>query len=233
MPAGVTGLVIGRSQDNSFWVVRVNPEIVSVGFGWVEISSTSSLNIENIPVVLAPPIPQPVQTTCSLDPNSPYGIATTAVNLREGPSTAFPVVGGAQQGQCGQIVGRNNDTSWWAVSTSSGTVWVSAPFVNAFNTSGVPVIASPPLPPDLPTPPPPAVPSSEYVITTEPLNVRTGPGNSFPSLGKVPAGTVFQVLGTQNGWLNVAVPGSPNNQGWISGNFAMPYLGPVAVPFTQ
>lgn len=233
VPAGVTGLVIGRSQDNSFWVVRVNPEIVTVGFGWVEIASTSSKNIENIPVVQAPPIPQPVQTTCSLDPNSPYGIATTAVNLREGPSTAFPVVGGAQQGQCGQIVGRNDDTSWWAVSTSQGVVWVSAPFVNAFNTAGVPVMASPPLPPDLPTPAPPAVPSSEYVITTEPLNVRTGPGNSFPSLGKVPAGTVFQVLGTATGWLNVAVPGSPNNQGWISGNFAMPYLGPVAVPFTQ
>jgi uncharacterized protein YraI len=229
----VTGLVIGRSQDNSFWVVRVNPEIVSVGFGWVEASSTSAQNIENIPVVFAPPVPHPFQTNCSKDPNTPYGVATTAVNLREGPSTEYPVMGGAQQGQCGQIVGRNDDTSWWAVSTSQGVLWVSAAYVNAFNTAGVPVMAAPPLPPTLPTPPPPTEPSSDYVIVTEPVNVRMGPGNEFPSLGKVPAGTVFQVLGSANGWLNVALPGQTNNQGWISGNYAMPYLGPVAVPYTQ
>lgn len=231
IPSGVTGLVIGRSQDNSYWVVRINPALVSVGFGWVAASSTSSANIENVPVVLAPPVPQPVQTTCTVDPNVPYGIATTSVNLREGPSTEYPVVGGAQPGQCGQIVGRNDNTSWWAVSTTQGVVWVSAAYVNAFNTANVPVLAAPPLPPDLPTPPPPDQPSSDYVITTEPVNVRTGPGNQFPSLGKVPAGTVFQVLGSANGWLNVSLPGSPNNQGWISGSYAMPYLGPVATPY--
>ncbi len=120
-----------------------------------------------------------------------------------------------------------------SIDHSQGVVWVSAAYVNAFNTSGVPVMAAPPLPPTLPTPPPPTEPSSDYVITTEPVNVRTGPGNEFPSLGKVPAGTVFQVLGSANGWLNVSLPGSPNNQGWISANYAMPYLGPVAVPFTQ
>lgn len=231
VPAGVTGRVIGRSQDNSYWVVRVNPEIVTVGFGWISASSTSTANIENIPVVQAPPAPQPVQTTCTIDQSTAYAVANTSVNLREGPSTAYPVVGGAQPGQCGQIVGRNNDSSWWAISTTQGVVWVSAPYVNAYNTANVPVLAAPPLPPDLPVPPPPDQPSSGYVITTEPVNVRTGPGNQFPSLGKVPAGTVFQVLGSAGGWLNVSLPGSPNNQGWISASYAMPYLGPVATPF--
>lgn len=231
VPAGVTGRVIGRSQDNSYWVVRINPQVVPVGFGWIAASSASTANIENIPVVLAPPLPQPVQTTCTIDQSTPYAVANASVNLREGPSTAYPVVGGAQPGQCGQIVGRNEGTTWWAISTTQGVVWVSATYVTAYNTANVPVIAAPPLPPDLPTPPPPDQPSSDYVITTEPLNVRTGPSNQFPSLGKVPAGTVFQVLGSAGGWLNVSLPGSPNNQGWISASYTMPYLGPVATPF--
>lgn len=230
-PAGVTGLVIGRSQDNSYWVVRINPTVVSVGFGWVEASSTTSQNIDDILVILAPPLPQPVQTNCSVDPNVPYGVATTAVNVREGPSTEYPVVATAQQGQCGQIVGRNEDSSWWAVSTSVGVVWVSAAYVNAFNVANVPVLPAPPLPEPLPTPQPPDLPSSDYVMTTEPVNVRTGPSNEFPSLGKVPAGTVFQVLGSASGWLNVALPGHPNNQGWISENYVIPYMGPMVFPY--
>lgn len=231
VPAGVTGLVIGRSQDSRYWVVRIDPQTVSLGFGWVPASRTIARNIENIPVALPPPAPEPVQTTCNIAPNLPYGVATTAVNLREGPSTQFPVVGGAQQGQCGQIVGRNQETTWWAVSTSQDVVWVSAAFVNAFNTANVSVIPSPPLPPSLPTPAPPAQPSGNYVITTDPLNVRTGPSSQYPSLGMVPTGTVFRVLGSANGWLNVELPMNTNKQGWISGRYALPYLGPVARPF--
>ena len=213
-------------------MVRVEPAVVPVGFAWVEAKSTSALNVENVPVVQAPPAPQPVQTNCSIDPNSAYGIATTAVNLREGPSTDYPVLGVAQQGQCGQLIGKNEDGSWWAVSTLSlGNVWVSAAYVTSYNTADVPVMEAPPPPEPLPTPPPPAQPSINYVVTIEPLNVRVGPGNEYPSLGKVPAGTVFQVLGSANGWLNVALPSVPAAQGWISGNYVVPYTGPVAVPY--
>ena len=48
------------------------------------------------------------------------------------------------------------------------------------------------------------------MITVEPLNVRAGPGNEYPSYGKIPAGVPLQVTSDTNGWLLVymtALPG--------------------------
>lgn len=59
--------------------------------------------------------------------------------------------------------------------------------------------------------------------TTEPLNVRSGPGTAYPSYGRVPADTSFQILGLSEdgGWYVVKIPTevSNNGQGWISSRY--------------
>jgi uncharacterized protein YraI len=66
----------------------------------------------------------------------------TAANLRQGPSTEFPIVGGAVEGQEILLVGRNADGSWYQLQSGA---WIFAQLVeNA--------------PPDLPVVEAPAAP---------------------------------------------------------------------------
>ncbi len=78
------------------------------------------------------------------------------------------------------------------------------------------------MPPDV-VPPPPA-PGSVVVQTTEPVNVRAGPGNEFPSYGKVPAGTPLQAVGISQdgGWVAVMAP-VPSGIGWVSAAYLQPF----------
>ena len=121
-------------------------------------------------------LPEPKPT-----PKTPKGrvVGAQTLNIRSGPSTAFPVIGAARAGDEGEIVGRSADARWWAVSTPSlpgGVGWVSADFVVATNAENVPVIASPPPPtprPPTPTPVPIARP------TVQPIPPTPSPEISF------------------------------------------------------
>jgi uncharacterized protein YraI len=227
---GQTALVIGRSEDGAYWVVRVNPQIIPAGFAWVQASLVQAKNVENAPVIAAPPVPASVPLPPPTTTGAPMATATTAVNLRSGPSTDYPVLGVAQTGQSGEITGISQDGGWWQVRvptsvSADGLAWVSGAYVVADNTANVPVVAAPPPPPPVEAPPPPSAPTGAWVITVEPLNVRAGPGNEYPSYGKIPAGVPLQVTGQSGEWLSVVVPALPGGIGWISGNYVAPYTG--------
>jgi N-acetylmuramoyl-L-alanine amidase len=234
---GQTALVIGRSEDGAWWVVRVNPQIIQAGFAWVQASLVQAKNTENAPVIAAPPVPTGAPVPPPTETGAPMATATTAVNVRTGPSTDYPVLGVAQTGQSAEIAGVSQDGGWWQVRVSTsvspdGLAWVSGAYTVAVNTANVPVVAAPPPPEPVETPPPPpTTPSGIWVITVEPLNVRAGPGNEYPSYGKIPAGVPLQVTGETNGWLSVVLPALPGGIGWISGNYVVPYTGAVATPY--
>ena len=136
-------------------------------------------------VVVDLPAPKPT-------PKTPTGrvVGAQTLNIRSGPSTAFPVIGAARAGDEGEIVGRSADARWWAVSAPAlpgGIGWVSADFVLATNAENVPVIASPPPPtprPPTPTPvptarptsapPPPPTPSPEISFWADRTNIAQG-----------------------------------------------------------
>ncbi len=87
-------------------------------------------------VIVDLPEPEPAVPTGRV--NSPQGL-----NIRSGPGVNFPVIGFAQDGDEGEIVGRSADNRWWAAavpSASDGIGWVSADFVIASNTENVPVL---------------------------------------------------------------------------------------------
>jgi uncharacterized protein YraI len=72
----------------------------------------------------------------------------------------------------------------------------------------------------------PAPPASGSLVvqTTEPVNVRAGPGNEFPSYGKIPAGMPLQAMGISpdGKWVAVAAP-VPSGIGWVSAAYLQPF----------
>ncbi len=96
-------------------------------------------------------IPTPTRAESSPPQNDqgifsgPTALVTVAeLNIRQGPDTAYPPVGTLHQGDRVQIVGRNGDSTWWAVAYSGGTAWVYAELVTLDgDASTVPLVASP------------------------------------------------------------------------------------------
>ena len=85
-------------------------------------------------------------------PQTPFGQVTApaGVNIRSGPGTNFPAVGLAPFNTTLAITGRSADSQWWVTpiqGAPNNQGWVSASWVQTFNTSNVPVVPSPPPPP--------------------------------------------------------------------------------------
>jgi len=51
---GKIARVLGKSEDGAWLTVRLDPQVVGLGYGWVAIAYTQPSNIESVPVVAAP-----------------------------------------------------------------------------------------------------------------------------------------------------------------------------------
>ncbi len=107
-----------------------------------------------------PPTPTPTPTLTPVP--APQVVASVAVNVRSGPGTNYPVVGGLPPGVPVAVTGRNADSSWWQISTGSGTGWVANSVVQVSAAGGVPVVEAPPPPPPTATPVPPTPERPRY-----------------------------------------------------------------------
>ncbi|MBW7881546.1 MAG: helix-turn-helix domain-containing protein [Caldilineaceae bacterium] len=87
------------------------------------------------------PTPTPTPQPAAVESTNP-ATANTAANLRGGPSTDFPIVGGATEGQTLTIIGRNADGTWYAL---EGGAWIFAQLVDNAP-ADLPEVAEPPLP---------------------------------------------------------------------------------------
>ncbi len=163
--AGSKGLIVGISEDDAWWVVRINPEIVGEGHGWVQKDFVISENVpDDLAVIKTPPLPKTGQLPPP-DTNGPYAIATHYINVRSGPGTNYPVLGYAAPTASAEISGKSSDGQWWQVKvsidfSSDGLAWVHGAYVNVFNVADVPVAEAPPVPPTTPTSP--DVPEGSY-----------------------------------------------------------------------
>ena len=175
---GATARVIGKSQDGQWWTVRLNPENVGLGYGWVSAGYVQASNTESVPVVAAPDEGEPVE----LPPPASGGPTATAidyVNVRSGPGTNYYILGVAAPGQTGEVSGVSEDGAWWQVKvptniSADGLAWVSGGWVTTVNTDGVPVVAAPPPPPTTVEPAPP--PANQCVLVAQdPADYTTFP----------------------------------------------------------
>jgi heat shock protein HslJ/uncharacterized protein YraI len=156
--------------------------------------------------------------------NVPTGEARVNVNVRTGPSMLFPILGTAQQGDSGEVLGISPDGFWYAISVptnvvGTGVAWASAQFVNLTNPTGqpLPVITPPLLPSTVNFPSPPS--SAPQVVMREPATVRSGPTLEFPVMGIAPNGARAEVIGESEDrqWWAIRVPTTlaSDGTGWV------------------
>jgi uncharacterized protein YraI len=169
-----TGRVLGISEDGQWWVVRINPEVVGAGYGWVMAEYTFAENVDGIQTIKTP-----TSGATYVPPPPPAGVpsatATDAVNLRSGPGTNYPVLVVAPAGAAGEVTGQSADGLWWQVAISTqysttGFGWVSASYVYVQNTDSVPVVDAPPAPPVVGPTPPTDTTGSCVVVSQSPVD---------------------------------------------------------------
>lgn len=220
---GDTSEILGTTPDGFWYAISVPTTQVGTGVGW---SSADFWTLNNptgqpLPVITPPLLP----TTVNFPPpaaSAPQVVMREPATLRSGPTLEFPVFGVATTGSRAEVVGESNDREWWAVRipttlASNGVGWINKMFTTTSNVGAVPVLPTPNLPNNIT----PAAPASgaPSLVTMDTLNVRTGPGNEYPSLGRVSRGTVLAVLGVSpdraHFVVNIPTNLTPSGQGWV------------------
>jgi hypothetical protein len=75
----------------------------------------------------------------------PQLVAPGTVNIRSGPGTNYQVIGALNANAPVQVIGRNQDASWWQIEITDGSIgWVASSVVSASNTENVPAVEAPP-----------------------------------------------------------------------------------------
>jgi uncharacterized protein YraI len=222
---GVTVQVTGISQDGQWWVISVPP--APNGQGWVSAAYLTTSGAEAVPVVPTPPVP-PTTEMVPPEPGDPQGTALANVYVRNGPGTNYPAYGIAPAGSVGRIIGVSQDSAWWVVridptKVGAGYGWVMAQYISASNTQGVQVIANPTTAaPVAPAPPPAGGPVATAV---DYVNIRTGPGTTYPVLGIASPGASAEVSGksADGAWWQVKVPTQyvASGFGWVSASYVI------------
>jgi heat shock protein HslJ/uncharacterized protein YraI len=224
---GDTGEILGLSPDGYWYAVKVPTTLVGTGTAWVAADYVELTNptAQSLPVV-TPPLLPPLVSFPAPPQNAPQVTMREPATLRGGPTLEFPVYGVAPTGSRAEVLGQSEDGEWWAVRVptslaSNGTGWVAKVYTAASNVAGVPEIKTPDLPKNIT----PAAPGSgaPSLVTREPLNVRSGPGNEYPSLGKVSIGTILAVVGISTDKeyyvVNVPMEIDRSGRGWIPARY--------------
>ena len=115
--AGSSGRLIGQSVDRQWWAVRLNPEIVGAGNGWVLAATVEVTGAENVPTIDTPPasdVGSPTATSCGCAGSHCSRLCQCAQRSKY----AFPVLVVAPPGASGEVVGKSSDNQWWQVKIS-------------------------------------------------------------------------------------------------------------------
>jgi uncharacterized protein YraI len=153
-------------------------------------------------------------------------MALEAINIRSGPSTAYPSYGVAPAGSSGEVIGVSEDRQWWVIKlstsvASTGQGWVAGEYVQVSNAETVPVMPTPPLPPIIVIPPPPS--NGPTAVALDVVYIRSGPGVEYPAYGLAAKDAKGEVIGvSEDGqWWVIKLPTTvaPDGQGWVSADW--------------
>jgi uncharacterized protein YraI len=137
-----TAGVVGVSNDGQWWLITLAG--LEGGEGWVSAQYVIAENTIDVPVVSAEGERIANQMVIPTPGVGDAGIrANVVVNIRSGPGIENEILGRLNAGQQATVIGINTDSSWWVISVPSavgGRGWVSADYVTAENTVGVPII---------------------------------------------------------------------------------------------
>jgi len=198
------GLFLGQTQDITYldpgkigyYVRAATEEPFTVAYDYLKVWVLEDDFYP--PQVTPPPLPTaPVQPPAS---NVPTGTTTVNLNIRSGPGLQFAILGTADQGTTGEILGFSPDGAWYAVKVDTslignGQAWVMAKYVTLSNPTGqtLPTITPPLLPSKLNVPQPGT--NDPQVTMLETATIRQGPGLDYPVFGVTSTGSRAIVIG--------------------------------------
>ena len=137
------------------------------------------------------------------------GTTSTQVNVRVEPSTTSAVVGIIPANTNIEIIGKDPGGNWWLINYPAGQApegkgWVTAEFITTTATPNVPVIGE-----------------GVSAVIQQQLNVRSGPGTNFNSLGTVNENDVVTLTGKDStgAWLQINFASGPDGKGWVNAAF--------------
>ena len=184
-----------------------------------EMTSTATpfVTISTLPVALTatpsetPLLPAPQPTLAPVD-----GITSTQVNVRAEPSTASPVLGIIPADMRVEITGKDPGGNWWQINyqhpdAADGKGWVTVQYITLPSAAEVPIVGAAATNPS----------NGNVAVVQQQINVRSGPGTDFNSLGTLNPQDVVSLTGKDlNGtWLQIDFAAGPDGKGWINAAF--------------
>ena len=189
---------------------------------------TSTLPPSAPPLATQTPIAQQSIAPTAMATHLPAeGITNTQVNIRAATSTASTSFGMIGAFETVQVLGKDASGSWYQImyaGSPNGNGWVRAEYVQV-NDAGkiLPVEGL----------------TGNGGLVLEAVNLRSGPGSDFESLGVLSSKDAVLVTGKDpsGAWVQVEVTGAENLKGWVTVKFlqvenleAIPVIGEIASP---
>lgn len=178
---------------------------------------TPTVRLPEFVTATLPPTALPVVTSTALPPTiAPTivpiaGRTTTQVNVRAETSTASASLGTLPAFSPVQVTGKDASGLWVQIIFNSGTGWVSADYIQAEDaTAEIPVVGAGA-----------GNGSAGRGVILRGVNVRSGPGTDFESLGLLNQNDVVPVLGkdSSGAWFQIEYAPAADGKGWVAADF--------------
>ena len=157
------------------------------------------------------PTATPLPPAATATPSPIAGTLTIKVNVRSGPGTSYASLGQLDAGGKVQITVRDATGSWYRIlypSAPGGIGWVSAQYITVAAGAQVPADAT-------------ATPTGPQGRVLQLLNVRSGPGASFDSLGMLQPNATVALTGKDAtaAWFQIGYPSAPGGHAWVTAQY--------------
>lgn len=188
--AAETVPVTAVSPDGAWWYVETR-----FGAGWVAGISVTAYNTGSVP---------------QRDPGLIGTVIAGALHVRNGAGPNAPSIGRLARSEQVYIQAQSADGNWLQVRWAYGTGWVSKAYITTDSFAGV-------------------IPSEDIAVTSDLpygmvtaayLNVRSGPGQNYSSMGFVYGGEELSIVGrsADSSWYQVE---TRFGTGWVSAAFLL------------
>jgi len=178
-------------------------------------TTTPFIITATLPATLTPlpsesPVPPPPQPTVA----PVQGAASTQINVRMEPSIASEVLGIIPANTAVEIIGKDLGENWWQIIYPAGVEgkgWVAAQYITTASKPEVPVVGGGESNPGL----------GNSAVVIQQLNIRSGPGTNFNSIGILNTNDVVKLTGKNNNgsWLQIEFAEGPEGRGWVNTGF--------------
>jgi uncharacterized protein YraI len=202
LEVGQSAELIGRSQDNQWWVIKM-PYLES-GKGFVSVENVIAENTDAIPEEEIPTIR-----------------ALSNVNIRSGPSLNNQIVGLLKAEESTTVLGESSDGFWWFVNIpeSQENGWLSKDYVTGMNLGSLPIIEDEKndLQIEIPTP----SQGQPTLLATANVNIRSGPSEKYSVISRLEYGQKAQVVGLSpdEKWYAIRIFGLEVDYAWVYSDY--------------